>query len=104
MTNWTSQESRRLYAALKRREVTEITINHYGGSPPKCACCGENTYDFLTIDHIIDKEEDGRLTYYLRGSKLCADLIRRGFPEGYQVLCINCNFSKGKHGICVHKV
>lgn len=36
------------YCAKKR----SIILNHYGGVPPKCACCGENHVEFLSVDHI----------------------------------------------------
>lgn len=30
-------------------------------------------------------------------------LIREEFPEGYRVLCLNCNFSHGVFGYCPHQ-
>jgi hypothetical protein len=34
---------------------------------------------------------------------MAAWLRRNKFPSGYQVLCHNCNFSKGHVGICPHE-
>ena len=69
---------------------------HYGGNPPKCACCGFSDIRALQIDHINGGGmehrrsigiKNGGITFYLW-------LIRNGFPEGFQVLCANCNWIK----------
>jgi hypothetical protein len=79
-------------------------FDHYGN---KCGCCGESEPLFLTIDHI---ENDGYLHRKRKepgGSahgNIYGWLCRNGFPEGFQVLCMNCN--QGKHrnkGICPHQ-
>lgn len=70
-----------------------IVLLHYGGSPPKCACCGTENINVLTIDHIYGggnqhrKKIGGRL-----GTKFYLWLIKNNFPKGYQVLCRNCNW------------
>src|SRR5262245_31945117 len=33
-------------------ELRVLALEHYGGSPPRCACCGEQDAGFLTLDHI----------------------------------------------------
>jgi hypothetical protein len=72
----------------------------YGG---KCACCGEADPRFLTIDHI---NGDGRLHREAlgRGSgRVWLDILKRGFPPEYQVLCYNCNSGRSINGgICPH--
>ena len=75
------------------------TLDAYDGR--KCACCGENILQFLTIDHISN---DGYKTRSLgRGSSLYARLKRLGYPQGYQVLCFNCNLAKARNnGSCPH--
>lgn len=80
----------------------EVLI-HYGGNPPKCACCDESNVKFLTIDHINGggakqrKQVGGGFNFYRW-------LIRNNFPEGYQVLCFNCNCGRAKNnGVCPHK-
>ena len=76
-------------------------IDNYGG---KCICCGEFTFEFLTIDHINnDGAEKRKTTNQGTGGKLYRWLIRHGFPkEGYQLLCFNCNCAKGFYGCCPH--
>ena len=76
---------------------------HYGGNPPKCACsgCNESHVEFLTIDHINGGGRKHRRKVG-SGHNFFLWLIRNNFPEGYQVLCMNCNWAKGNYGMCPH--
>jgi hypothetical protein len=93
-------EKRRAIEKRIRDKVRLIVLEHYGGKPPKCACCREKTIEFLSLDHINGGGRKERRQY---GSKLCYSLIRRKFPKGYQILCHNCNQAKGYYGKCPHK-
>lgn len=75
-----------------RREV----IAGYGGG---CECCGTTHLPHLTIDHVGGggAEERRKLG---RGSALYRRLRREGFPEGYRVLCFNCNWAMHVEGEC----
>ena len=73
-------------------------------SRPCCNCCGIKSHiEFLTIDHIDGKKNYSLVEQKLRGHNLYSWLSRNNFPKGYQVLCFNCNLSKGFLGECVHK-
>lgn len=72
---------------------------HYGGSSPKCACCGESHFEFLTIDHNGQPVDNKHRS----GDNLYGWLIKNNFPEGYQVLCLNCNHCLGHNGYCPHQ-
>ena len=76
---------------------------HYGGDPPRCACCGEMLLEFLSIDHIFGGGYQHRKKLGLNGSSLYHWLIKNKFPEGYRVLCFNCNMSLGFYGYCPHE-
>ena len=73
----------------------------YGG---RCSCCGEKEILFLQIDHINnDGAEKRRSGEDGLGATLYRQLKSRGWPDGYQVLCANCNFGKSKNGgVCPH--
>mgnify|MGYP001559392820 CR=1 FL=1 len=81
----------------RRRELhrkMEVLL-HYGGNPPKCACCGESHIEFLLIDHMTgdgNKHRHGKYRY--SGSSFYIWLIKNNFPDSFQVLCSNCNFTK----------
>jgi hypothetical protein len=80
----------------------------YGGY--RCACCGETEPAFLSIDHIKNDGAEHRRQISSRpGNGKGASgptwkwIIDNGFPEGFQVLCMNCNFGKARNGgICPH--
>lgn len=83
-----------------RKIRTEVLI-HYGGNPPKCKCCEENTKEFLSIDHINNDGKEHRKT--VKASYLAPWIKKNNFPSGFQVLCYNCNLAKGFLGYCPHQ-
>jgi hypothetical protein len=102
------------YRALKkycyyvwRERLRREVFGHYSGNTFKCACCGESEQDFLVIDHINGSGNEHRRTVFGRinagGRSMHRWLVKQGFPQGFQLLCANCNTSRGKHGDCVHK-
>ena len=76
---------------------------HYGGDPPKCACCGESHVEFLEIDHIKGGGTEHRKKVRKYGSEFYNWLVKNNYPEGYRVLCSNCNSSNGRYGYCPHQ-
>lgn len=81
------------------RQLREAAIAHYGGH---CSCCGESRYEFLTIDHIENDGAEHRRTV-VSSRSICFWLKQNGYPEGFQVLCWNCNTAKHFHGGCPHQ-
>ena len=69
---------------------------YYSDGKLYCEWCKEKFYDMLTIDH-INNDGNKRRKIEGRGSALYKWLIRNSFPEGFQVLCFNCNWIKA-HG------
>lgn len=78
-------------------------INEYGS---KCACCGEMETKFLTFDHInSDGAKDRRENKRVSGNFInyLLNQIKLGRKrEDIQLLCWNCNCSKGFYGTCPH--
>jgi hypothetical protein len=89
--------SRRRQLARKRREAV---LAHYGGI---CQCCGEMHYEFLAIDHVNGNGKAHRKDLGMAGTKFYKWLIDQHFPEGFRVLCHNCNMSYGFYGYCPHQ-
>jgi len=89
---------KRDWQSQNRKKVRERVFRRYGGERPACSCCGESQDEFLTIDHI-----DGGGTKHRRS---CRDLYqwleKNNFPDGFRVLCWNCNCSIGIKGYCPH--
>jgi len=84
-----------LKALRARYKAAVYTV--YG---PACACCGETEEAFLSVDHIEGGGNKHRRE--IRNHNIAAWLVKNGFPKGYQILCMNCNFAKGKLGKCPH--
>jgi HNH endonuclease. len=80
-------------------KVKQEVMVHYSHGKVKCNCCGEAEPKFLTIDHIDPTTKTNKSD---SGNNLWGRLRREGFPEGYQVLCYNCNGAKGRYGVCPH--
>lgn len=81
---------------VNKRKIVE----HYTDGKNCCNCCGEDIFEFLTIDHI---NNDGAKHREEIGTNILTDLIHRNFPEGFQILCMNCNMAKETNGFCPHK-
>ena len=104
------KESMRRYMRGYAKKTRLVCLIFYGGNPPKCACCNEAMYQFLGIDHINGGGNKHRKTLSLSGKKSTFGgqtvyrwLINNNFPDGFQVLCHNCNLAKGYYGECPHK-
>ncbi|ALY08960.1 HNH endonuclease [Arthrobacter phage Glenn] len=94
------RDCRNRFTREAKRRLREKVIQHYGG---KCACCGEDRYVFLNIDHI---NGGGNAEHKAQGPDLARRLHRSGYPEGFQILCWNCNNAKhllGSLDLCPHK-
>jgi hypothetical protein len=94
-----AREKQRRYRLKARQEA----IFHYGGNPPKCECCGEMCYEFLTIDHILGEAPPKKTRRGSSGLHLYIWLRMNGYPSGFRVLCYNCNCAIGNYGYCPHK-
>ncbi len=91
-------------AQRRRNRRRAAAIARYGG---ECACCGEEEPSFLAIDHINgggnkhrEEIDPGRAR---GGSWFYAWLEKNGYPDGFRVLCHNCNHSTHVNGgRCAH--
>jgi len=101
---WRQANPDKARAATKRcsESLKNRVFDHYGRS---CACCGENIFRFLCIDHINnDGNSHRKLMDLAGGTQFYSWLEKNGFPPEFQTLCYNCN--QGKHqnnGVCPHK-
>lgn len=84
----------------KDRALKKEIIDAYGGI---CECCGESMIEFLTIDHINNDGAKHRAKVG-SGRRMYQDIKDQGFPEDiFQVLCFNCNITRGFYGYCPHQ-
>lgn len=106
---WREANYDRAKENVRRRdkEIKDMVFNAYGGY--RCNCCGETIQEFLTIDHVNNdgakhrKEICGEKK--ASGKKVYRWIVNHGFPEGFQVLCMNCNWGRAHspNHVCPHK-
>lgn len=79
-------------------------LRHYSGNPPQCQCCGEFHIQFLAIDHVNNDGASHRREIGLKGgTSFYSWLIKNKLPDGFRVLCHNCNMAYGIWGVCPHQ-
>lgn len=89
-------------SAKRHQELRIEVLGHYAGGQPACACCKEMILEFLSVDHVNGGGSEHRKVG-LKGATIYRWLKKEGYPEGYQVLCHNCNQAKGFYGECPHQ-
>lgn len=91
---------RKEYNRQRNAQMRVQIFSHYGAI---CVCCGINEPAFLTIDHI---NGGGSAHRRIVGSGVAFKkwIIDNGFPDGFQILCYNCNLAKKDNDKCPHKV
>lgn len=72
----------------------KIVIEHYTRGGNCCEICQENDIDVLTIDHVDGGGNQHRKT--IPHQHIAPYLIKNNFPEGYRILCMNCNMKEAK--------
>ena len=82
---------RKLHEALKRyrAKLKEEVLRHYGNGEIACRECGERDIRCLSIDHIVAVGSKRQANLYMW-------LKKNNFPDGFQTLCMNCQWRK-KH-------
>jgi hypothetical protein len=93
---WRSEANRRRRESMASLKAECVAA--YGG---KCAYCGEDKIEFMCVDHINGGGNKHRRE--LGTPHLYWWYRKNNFPEGFRVLCHNCNFSIGTYGYCPHQ-
>jgi len=84
-----------------RARIKFRVFEHYGN---KCSCCGETIKEFLSIDHIKNGGTKMRRETGIGTTQFYKWLIDHNFPEGYRLLCMNCNWGRRmNNGTCPHE-
>ena len=78
----------------RRKKWKEDVLTHYGNGVLACVRCGFTDIRALTIDHIHNDGYEHRKTIGLSGRGFYYWLKRENFPDGFQTLCMNCQFIK----------
>ncbi len=80
----------------KNRTIKEklIVFNHYSKGKNCCELCGTTDKDVLSVDHINGGGVKHRKD--MKGSHIEHWLIKNNFPDGFRILCMNCQFKERK--------
>jgi hypothetical protein len=94
-----NREQYRIYGKISRIRIKKEVFSHYCGSDNICCkFCGETELCVLSIDHIDGNGAEhrrklGKSRNY-GGSRFYFWIKKNNFPEGFQVLCMNCQYKK----------
>lgn len=103
--NWENSPAGKAYMVKYAKDLLEkckkIVFDYYGWH---CNCCNERLVSMLTIDHVNNNGYEDRRAKR-SGVSMYQKIVKEGFPNSYQILCMNCNWSKRiMKGICEHKI
>jgi len=93
-------EKGKLHQKIYHDKARLEALLHYSQNELKFNCCGETTYEFLTLEHIFNNGAQHRRE--INNRNLYIWCRKNQFPVGFQVLCMNCNFAKEKYRGCPH--
>ena len=85
------------FAIIQKKSQWKIRLEvliHYSNGVLKCKHCETEDVRVLTIDHINNNGAEHRKELGSSGTQFYSWLRKNGYPEGYQVLCFNCNWIK----------
>lgn len=99
-----NKEALRIQRKTQRWNIKIEILTHYSGGKPQCKCCGEEHPEFLAIDHINNNGAEAKRNGEPKGGIGFYTYLRKNnYPEGFQVLCHNCNMAKAFYSSCPHK-
>ncbi len=92
------KKTSRDYERMLRIKALGIYSKH---GYPECECCGEKEIKFLALDHINGGGHKHRQSM---NTTIYAWLRTNKYPQGFRVLCHNCNMALGLYGECPHAI
>lgn len=90
------KEAIRAENQARHLNVKNKILDHYGN---ECVHCGYSDFRALQLDHInnngnVERKAVSKDGQRFSGWKFYDWVIKQGYPEGYQILCANCNTLK----------
>ena len=98
---WTDQVRNERYEYMKQRGIDlrmKILCRYSKSEKPFCAYCNTQYYEFLCVDHINGGGKEHRREIGMSGRSTYKWIVDNDYPDIFQILCYNCNFTKGRDG------
>ncbi len=87
--------SQAAYSKKVRQALKTLVLSHYGNGWCICMVCGDNRIACLSIDHIVGGGLKHRESVpEIKRYGFYRWLEKNNFPEGYQTLCMSCQWVK----------
>ena len=97
------KEERRYRLRDTRYQLKLEVLSHYSNGTKRCVRCGESRPACLSIDHINGGGTKHRAEVVkASGNGFYRWLRKNNFPQGYQTLCMNCQFVKKFEALEAH--
>lgn len=88
----------------KYEEYKIKVYNFYGAGKVECNCCKEKNIVFLAVDHVNGNGNQHRKNEITgKNTSIYKWLVDNDYPQGFQILCMNCNWGKWIYGVCPHQ-
>jgi hypothetical protein len=88
-----AHRDKKIIARRKSRQKERLAVlTHYTNGLIKCARCGFDDIRALCVDHIDGGGNKHRKE--IGEGNLYSWIIKNKFPDGFQILCANCNMIK----------
>lgn len=84
----------RVQKRVGARKLKIEILTHYANEDLSCVWCGESRLACLSIDHINGDGYKDRKSANKNGTRLYQWLKAHNYPNGFQTLCMNCQFIK----------
>jgi hypothetical protein len=85
------------------KQIRLKVVEHYSQGTMKCKLCPEDRLPCLDLDHVFNNGAEERRKKSSATTTLYRRLAIQGFPEGYQILCRNCNWYKHVQNVACTK-
>ncbi len=90
----------RIYQRKRSAEAKQKLMDVYGH---ECNCCSEHRIEFLTLEHKQRDRKRDILEIGYTSNRIWLHAAENPDFDRYEILCMNCNWCKGKFGYCPHE-
>lgn len=90
-SKWKASNKGKYWYHKNDQKLKQKAIEYYSKGKNCCGICGFSDARALVIDHINNNGHNHRKTF---NTTINSWLSKNNYPEGFQILCCNCNWIK----------